>query len=99
MAIIGVLIVLLFRNAYISYQLQCEPEKADNGTFIITGYYEENNDSITICVEDLESREYERTLKHELVHQKQAEEGRLYDCSNPLGVIINEFEAYFLENF
>jgi len=67
------------------------------------GFYEEHKDeiigtfnttdcAITIFYEE-NTTEYKRTLIHEMTHLKQLEEGRLYPCSNPIGVIINEVEA------
>ncbi len=95
--------------SYNSYYLDCE-YKGEINSNIIGGYFNpltneifiysssennfvEPNDTINFTEKEI------RTIKHELIHQRQLEQERLYNCSNKYGVILNEFEAYFFSIF
>ena len=60
---------------------------------------DENTTQINICnYEEFGSDEYVETTKHEFVHYIQFRDNRFYDCDRPLGFIINEAEAYTMQN-
>lgn len=80
--------------SYISYKANCDLEFRENKTYIISGIFYDGN--ITICEEE-GTKEYRRALLHEETHLRQQQEGRLYNCSKPIGVYINEVEAYLSE--
>ena len=45
------------------------------------------------------TEEEKETLRHEICHYRQKMEGRASDCSYPLGMVINEAEAYLAEDY
>ena len=100
--IFSILLIIIFMNnlfykSYLSYELSCKtPELINNET--INGMFNTSSCEITIYKE-VDTKEYERTLRHELTHYKQLQEKRLYSCNQTLGFIFNEFEAYLSENF
>ena len=86
--------------SYLSTQLACNPnfDYQEVGIKII-GSYEEKSDTITINAEE-GTKEYNKTLAHELTHYRQSQEDRLYDCSEDgfsWWVFYNELEAYSVE--
>lgn len=98
------LLIVVFRLvnivelSYWSYKLSCkEPEKLNEyiKSGVITGIYYSETDEI--CITEVGMKNYQTTLNHELVHQYQARQGKLYNCSNPVGVFLDEMIAYTLE--
>ena len=69
-----------------------EEELEENG-YYIAGLYNQSSDEITIFYDD------PQILKHELCHQKQSDENRLYGCDNLIGMYINEVECYIVQRF
>ena len=62
--------------------------------FVIYGAWDGEEASVFL---DEGSEGYNRTLKHELCHKNQEEQGRLYGCKFPIGVILNEVECKIKE--
>lgn len=89
-------VYLLLHNvlvpAYYSWAYVCSPQEIEGSGVVVSGYFNWSDYSITI-LEENGTIEYDRTLKHEIVHLNQAINNRLYDCNNTLGFYFNEVEA------
>ena len=97
-----ILIVLLINAGYLAYlstSTACFPEKPTNPNTYITGVYSSQSQEICIYINQTEQPQlYDKTYRHELVHQEQDKEGRLYSCDHPFKLWGNELEAYIREN-
>ncbi|MEK6885057.1 MAG: hypothetical protein AABY22_35825 [Nanoarchaeota archaeon] len=90
----------IFHPAYFSMKADCDGIEAVEGSgYVLSGYYDTETKNITIITDNCANiEELERTIKHELIHQKQDAEGRLYDCNiSRFGVFLNEVEANIAE--
>lgn len=87
----------LLQMAEISYKVDCgilpKKQASDQLGVNIAGKYNSLTDTIVIynntCGDNCDI-----TLNHEKTHQRQNNESRLFNCSDPEGVFINEMEAY-----
>ncbi len=59
----------------------------------VAGYYSADTGNLTMLIPK-EDKNYQIGLNHEKCHQKQASEGKLYNCNFRIGVFINELECY-----
>jgi len=93
----------VFLPAYRSYKLACKPEEVEDvclgGEFV---FNRTTNQSEIIIYGKEGTLQYNQSLKHEISHYKQSKRSglfRLYNCSSPLGVYLNELESYLSEYF
>jgi hypothetical protein len=82
--------------AYLSTKAECGQIPVCSTDF--SGSYSPNSKEITINLPE-NDKNYYSVLIHEVIHAKQDSEGRLSTCDNYLnvGVFINEFKAYLME--
>jgi hypothetical protein len=73
----------------------CENPQEERNMSQVAGVYNRNTGNITILV-SINDPIYEIAVKHELCHRQQGIEGRICNCSNPMGMILNEMECYIM---
>ncbi len=89
----------IVQPAIMSYKFDCSISTLEEmGNVAVVGSFDVETSEIQIF-QEVNTEQYNRTLKHELKHLQQKNEGRLYLCSYPTGVILNEMEAYLAEYF
>ena len=103
------LYIYILEPSYVSVKTVCN--NASFEEYDTAGYYNSCSDTISIVVtnevyvnqslfeEYQQTEDYKRILKHEMCHRNQAEEGRLFSCSNPVKLFFNEFECYVKQYF
>ena len=89
--------------SYYSYLAVCKPADFSDTGFVVAGIaYTQINETTgekDVIIEVYYDDEYDTTLKHELIHKRQALRRFSFvnSCSNPIGKILTEVEAYTFE--
>ena len=91
----------IFHPAYLSYVYSCKPDGEqiiENKGYVVAGalVVNKSGDSKIVLSEDYADS---ITLKHELCHESQREQGRLFTCDYPVGKFENEVECYIRQYF
>lgn len=88
--ILSLFFIVIIEPAYLNYKnIEKTPEN-----FVVTGRYNPATDKIYVYLNKTDEN-YERVLKHELCHQSQYKEERLYP--NEWRLFLNEIEAKISE--
>jgi len=106
----------IFEPAYASVMIDCRIKSASSMGYVVMAYYSPSDDEISIGVpkiyddswqarnEYMQTKEYDRSVRHEKCHQQQNLKSRLSSCSQtvfgfPIFLFYDEVEAYLSQYF
>jgi hypothetical protein len=96
MILFGIAFKEFLQPAYYSMKSDCDP-KAETPGYVKVGQFSVINNTPNIEIVSTTPERDAKITKHELCHQRQWEERRIFSCNHKDLVYLNELECYLVE--